>query len=162
MKSDVMTLGLLSVLALSLLTAAYTDARSRKIYNWLTLPLAVAAPLFWWASGFGLHDIGWQLLSAGGWFVGLCLINAAGMLGGGDLKLLTALALWIKPVPFLHLLVIMSLVGGVLCIVIAAWKISTRSPHKPQVPYGMAIAVAGLAILGTDYLPMMQAGLHAG
>jgi len=63
--------------------------------------------------------------------------------------------------PFMHLLMIMALVGGVLCVGIAAWKIACRSQHKPQVPYGMAIAVAGLAILGTDYLPMLQAGLHA-
>lgn len=162
MKSDVIVLGLLAVLALSFLTAAYTDARWRKIYNWQTLPLAACAPLFWWASGFGLHDIGWQLLSAGGWFAVLCLINAAGMLGGGDLKLLTACALWVKPMPFMHLLMIMALVGGGLCVAIAVWKITIRSPLKPQVPYGLAIAVAGLWILGTDYLPMIHSALHMG
>ena len=35
-------------------------------------------------------------------------------MGGGDVKLLTALALWIEPLWFLRLLVVMALLGGVL------------------------------------------------
>ena len=143
MRADIISLGLLGVLALGLLTAAWTDARSRKIYNWLTGPLALAAPLFWWASGYGLHDIGWQLVSALGWFVGLAAINAFGWLGGGDVKLLTALALWVRPLAFLNLLMVMALVGGGLCVAIFSWKMATRQRNRPVVPYGLAIAVAG-------------------
>lgn len=45
---------LLGGLAIALLVAAYTDLKSRKIANWLTLGIAGGAPLFWLASGLAL------------------------------------------------------------------------------------------------------------
>ena len=46
--------GLVGALAIALLYAAFTDIRRRKIDNWLNLAIALAAPLFWWASGLSL------------------------------------------------------------------------------------------------------------
>jgi prepilin peptidase CpaA len=46
--------GLLAGLAIALLIAAFTDLRSRQIGNWLTGAIALAAPLFWWASHLSL------------------------------------------------------------------------------------------------------------
>jgi len=78
-------------------------------------------------------------------------------MGGGDVKLLTALALWIAPLPFLRLLIVMALVGGVLTLFIGAWKIARRRRNEISVPYGVAIATAGLWVLGTSYLPASSA-----
>ncbi len=41
-------------LAIALLTAAFTDLKSRRIANWLNAAIALGAPLFWWASGMAL------------------------------------------------------------------------------------------------------------
>jgi prepilin peptidase CpaA len=77
-------------------------------------------------------------------------------MGGGDVKLLTALALWIEPEWFLKLLVMMALVGGVLTIALGAWHVMRRQSHKLAIPYGVAIAIAGLWVLGSHYLPTAQ------
>ena len=45
----------------------------------------------------------------------------AGMMGGGDVKLAAALALWFPPGGTVKLLVLMSLAGGVLTLGIVAW-----------------------------------------
>ena len=87
---------------------------------------------------------------------------ALGWMGGGDVELLTALALWIQPALFFTLLMRMAILGGVLCIAIWMWKVARRIRHRPMVPYGLAIALAGLWVLGDDYLPIIRAGGHLG
>ena len=146
--------GLLIALAIALLVAAFTDLRNRKIDNWLTAGIALAAPLFWWASGLDLWpDLALQLGVALGTFAVLAALFAMGAMGGGDVKLLSALALWIAPWPFLQLVILMALVGGVLTIVCGAWHIMRRQRDKLSIPYGVAIAMAGLWTLGTTYFP---------
>jgi len=71
----------------------------------------------------------------------------AGMMGGGDVKLAAALALWFTPAGTVKFLVLMSLAGGVLTLGLVAWHRAKRREGRPQVPYGVAIAVGGLAIL---------------
>ncbi|KRA84319.1 prepilin peptidase [Altererythrobacter sp. Root672] len=158
MLDDPFRYGLLAALAIALLTAAFTDLRSRKIANWLNASIALAAPLFWWASGMDLWpDVAMQLGLALLTFAVLCGLFALGQMGGGDIKLLTALALWIAPLPFLQLLVLMALIGGLLTIVFGAWHLMRRQRDKMAIPYGLAIAAAGLWILGTTYLPVATA-----
>lgn len=154
MLDDPFRYGLLAALAIALLTAAFTDMRSRKIANWLNASIALAAPLFWWASGMDLWpDVAMQLGLAMLTFAVLCGLFALGQMGGGDIKLLTALALWIAPFAFLQLLVLMALIGGFLTVVFGAWHLMRRQRDKIAIPYGLAIAAAGLWILGTTYLP---------
>ena len=144
---------LAALLALGLLYAAYTDWRRRQIDNWLNAVIALAAPLFWFACGLGLADIGWQFALALGSFVLLAGLFAMGAMGGGDVKLLTALALWIKPMLFLQLVTIMAVAGGVLTIGFAFWHIARRNRHRIAIPYGLAIAFGGLWVLAANYLP---------
>ena len=159
MLDDPFKYGLLTALAIALLVAAFTDLRHRTISNWLSGGIALAAPLFWWASGLALWpDIAWQLGIAASAFAVLAGLFALGQMGGGDVKLLTALALWIAPLPFLRLLIMMALVGGVLTLLIGAWSVMRRRRGKMAVPYGVAIAMAGLWVLGTNYLPASSAG----
>lgn len=146
--------GLLAALAIALLIAAFTDLRSRRIENWLTASIAVAAPAFWWASDFSLWpDIAIQIGIALATFGALAILFALGAMGGGDVKLLAALALWIAPQPFLNLLIIMALLGGLLTLFFGGWHYIRRERHKIAIPYGVAISMAGLWILGTNYLP---------
>jgi len=159
MLDDPIKYGLLIALAIALLFAGFTDLRSRKIDNWLNAGIALAAPLFWWASGLALWpDVAIQLGIAAGTFAVLTGLFALGAMGGGDVKLLGALALWIAPWPFFKLVIMMALIGGVLTILFAAWHIMRRQRDKLAIPYGVAIAMAGLWTLSTSYMPATAAG----
>jgi prepilin peptidase CpaA len=154
MLDDPFKYGLLAALAIALLVAAVTDLRSRHIGNWLNGGIALAAPLFWWASDLALWpDIALQLGVALATFAVLAALFALKAMGGGDVKLLTALALWIAPMLFLKLLIVMALVGGVLTLDFGARNVMRRQREKLAIPYGVAIAMAGLWVLGTSYLP---------
>lgn len=154
MLDDPIRYGLLVALAIALLVAAFTDLRSRHIGNWLNAGIALAAPVFWWASGLDLWPgVAMQFGVALATFVICAVLFAMRAMGGGDVKLLTALALWIQPLLFLKLIIMMSLLGGVLTVVFGAWHIMKRRRDRLAIPYGVAIAMAGLWILGTEYLP---------
>ena len=154
MLDDPFKYGLLAALAIALLVAAVTDLRSRHIGNWLNGGIALAAPLFWWASDLALWpDIALQLGVALATFAVLAALFALKAMGGGDVKLLTALALWVAPMLFLKLLIIMALVGGVLTLVFGVRNVMRRQRERLAIPYGVAIAMAGLWVLGTSYLP---------
>ena len=51
----------------------------------------------------------------------------------------------------------MALVGGVLTLVFGARNVMRRQREKLAIPYGVAIAMAGLWVLGTSYLPPASA-----
>lgn len=133
---------LLGALATALIVAAYTDLRRREIDNGLNLAIALAAPLWWLSMGFGLADIGFQLALCAGTFVVACALFATGQMGGGDVKLLTALALWFTPSSFLQLVVLMAVLGGGASVAMAAFNMK-RVPGET-----LRDALAGLAALG--------------
>nr|WP_166177230.1 prepilin peptidase [Altererythrobacter segetis] len=146
--------GLLAGLAIALLIAGFTDLRTRQIGNWLTGAIALAAPLFWWASGLTLWPgVAMQVGVALAAFAVLAGLFAMRAMGGGDVKLLTALALWIEPEWFLRLVMMMALLGGVLTLVFGAWHVTRRRKDRLAIPYGVAIASAGLWVLTVHYWP---------
>ena len=126
---DVFLTFLLSVLGLLLVSAGIEDARSRNIANWKNAAIALLAPLWWWANGLALWpEVAIQLGLAAlvfGFFVGAFAI---GQMGGGDVKLLGALALWLPVQPLVGMLVLMSLVGGALTIVMVAERWTQSLP----------------------------------
>jgi prepilin peptidase CpaA len=75
-----------------------------------------------------------------------------GMMGGGDVKLAAALALWFSPATTLRFLVLMSLAGGVLTLVVMVLHKVRRREGPPEVPYGVAIAFGGIFILAQRFL----------
>ena len=155
MTGGILAYGLLAALAIALLIAAISDLRTRLIHNWLTFGIALAAPAFWWASGLSLWpgvagQIGLGLAA----FAVLAGLFAAGAMGGGDVKLLTALALWLPWQPFLRLVVAMALLGGVLTLLCVARHRIGRHTGKLEIPYGVAIAGAGLWVLANTYGPI--------
>src|SRR3712207_8926707 len=59
------------------------------------------------------------------------LAFAVGMMGGGDVKMIAALALWLPPAAVLKLLVIMSIAGGVLTLaLLIPHRISDRKSTR--------------------------------
>jgi prepilin peptidase CpaA len=152
MTSETAQYGLIAGLAALLLVAAFTDWKRREIDNWLNLTLALTAPLFWWATGLGFADIGWQFAAFGVVFIVFGAFFAIGAMGGGDLKLLMALALWLLPLEMLRLSIIMSIIGGVLTVVMLVRQRALKIEGKPEIPYGIAITLAGLWSIYERYI----------
>lgn len=144
---------LLALLALLLVVAAIVDVRTFTISNRLNVAVAILAPLYWWSAGLPLWpDIGLQVAVALGVFLLLALAFQAGLMGGGDVKLAAALALWFSPASTLKFLVFMSLAGGVLTLVLVAAHRLRSKEGRPEIPYGVAIAIGGLVILAQRFL----------
>lgn len=143
--AQIAVLGLLSVL---LVIAMVTDWRARDIPNWLTAAVAVLAPAWWWASGYTLWPgVGMQIIFCAVVFaIGLGLF-AANAMGGGDVKLLAALALWLPGFELLRMIVIMSLIGGALTVAMLVWHRARKREGNPEIPYGLAISAAALWVI---------------
>src|SRR5438270_13632113 len=144
---------LLLALAATLVVAAVIDARTFTISNRLNATVAAGAPLYWMSIALNPWP-GMAIQLAAGTIVFALLAGAfyAGMMGGGDVKLAAALALWFPPAGTLKFLVVMSIAGGVLTVGILAWHRAKQREGRPQVPYGVAIAFGGLAILTQRFL----------
>jgi prepilin peptidase CpaA len=153
MTNAVFTEILVGVLALLLVIAAVIDVRTFTISNRLNLGVALLAPLFWWSVGMPLWpDVAIQIGLAAAVFGLFALAFYAGMMGGGDVKLAAALALWFSPLTTARFLVFMSIAGGVLTLVVLARHRMQKKPGRPRVPYGVAIAIGALAILTQRFL----------
>ena len=144
---------LLLALAAILVVAAAIDVRTFTISNRLNLSVALLAPVYWLSIALTPWPGMAIQLAAGGIVFGL-LAGAfyAGMMGGGDVKLAAALALWFSPAGTVKFLVLMSIAGGVLTLGILAWHRARRGEGRPEIPYGVAIAFGGLAILSQRFL----------
>ena len=143
---------LLVWLAAVLIVAAVIDVRTFTISNRLNLSVALGAPLYWLSIASPWSGVAVQLAAGGIVFVLLAGAFYAGMMGGGDVKLASALALWFSPGGTVKFLVLMSLAGGVLTLVLVAWHRAKRREGRPEIPYGVAIAFGALAILTQRFL----------
>ena len=144
---------LLAVLALLLLAACWFDLRTRTIPNELTLAVALLALPFWWASGLSLWpDVALQLGIAAGMFGLFAFAFAIGAMGGGDVKLIGALALWLPWQAMLLVLVIMSIAGGALTLAMLVPHRLAKRETPLEIPYGVAIAFGGLWLIGQRFL----------
>ena len=147
--TDLLLLGLAALL----IVAAVIDVRTFTISNRLNLTVALGAPLYWMSVALSPWP-GMAIQLAAGGLVFILLAGAfyAGMMGGGDVKLASALALWFPPAGTIKFLVFMSVAGGVLTLGILAWHRAQRREGRPEIPYGVAIAFGALAILTQRFL----------
>ena len=144
---------LAAALALMMLAAAISDLRSRSIANGLNVAIAALAIPYWFANGLPLWpgvaiQIGFALLIFAV-FLGLYMI---GGMGGGDVKMIGAVALWIPPMLLMPMLMIMAAGGGLLSLAMLIHQKWRGQAEPPEVPYGVAIAAGGLWALHQQYL----------
>ena len=139
---------LLLALVVLLLSAGVEDVRTREIANWKNALIALLAPGWWVASGLSLWPgVAIQLAVAVAVFGLFVAAFWLGQMGGGDVKLIGALALWLPPQPLLWMLVVMSLLGGALTLLMVADKLLRKKKQLPEIPYGVAIAMAALLVI---------------
>lgn len=158
MDSGTISLGLMAILGLMMIAAAISDLRSRSISNELNAAIALLAIPFWIASGLGLWpDAAIQFGAAFVVFLVFAGLFAIGAMGGGDVKMIGAVMLWIPLPLFMPMLMVMAIGGGILSALMLI-HMKLRPSDKPvEVPYGVAIAAAGLWALHQQYLNQFQA-----
>ncbi|MGE4369499.1 MAG: prepilin peptidase [Burkholderiaceae bacterium] len=123
------------------------------VFGFLFLVHAALSPMGW-------TDVGWHAAIAVLTFVVTTVFFALGWMGGGDVKLFTALMLWAGPILALPAIVITTLAGGVLAVagLMARFFLQRQwlTPLSPclrrldarrGVPYGVALSVAGVYVL---------------
>lgn len=142
-----------------LIAAAISDVATMKIPNWVSIALAAAYPMAAIITGQSLAEIGLNLAFGFGVLVMCFFLFQLGLFGGGDAKLIAAAAVWTGLGAFGVFALWMALAGGLIAILLLlarqAIKPDERRPAfvnrllKPRggVPYGVAIAIGGMAAL---------------
>jgi prepilin peptidase CpaA len=125
---------LVSVVGVFTAAAAVLDYRHWRIPNWLTLPTFAIGWLYQAAfNGWpGLADAGWGFLCG---FGVLFLLWMVGGGGGGDVKLMGALSVWLGYRLTLLVLIVSTVLVIVLTGAIVLWSVLTRGFRKTQSRY---------------------------
>jgi prepilin peptidase CpaA len=140
-----LNVALLAALVLLLVSAGIEDARTREIANWKNAAILALAPLWWWSNGLSLlPDVAIQLAVGGVVFALFCGAFYFNWMGGGDVKMIGALALWLPFQALAWMLIVMSLLGGALTVLLVVERLVRRKDGNIEIPYGVAIALAGL------------------
>ena len=143
----------IALLAAAMLWAAIGDWRTRTIPNWLNGTIALLAIPFWWSVGLSLWPgVALQIGLAVAVFALFAIAFRFGAMGGGDVKMAAALALWLPFAGVVKLLVIMSIAGGVLTVAMLAAHRMAKAAGQPEIPYGIAIAFGGFWLIGERFL----------
>ncbi len=142
---DVLSWMLPALLVLLLVSAGIEDARTREIANWKNAAIALMAPLWWVSIGLApWPDMAIQIGIATVVLALFCVAFHFGQMGGGDVKLIAALALWLPIAPLMQMLLLMSVLGGALTLVMLVEHKLRKNPRALEIPYGVAIAIAAL------------------
>ncbi|MBT6095451.1 MAG: pilus assembly protein CpaA [Rhodospirillaceae bacterium] len=142
---------LLKVILVGLLIwAAWQDLTRLKIPNTISLAVLGLFPLYAWTVPGEFPWLLAGLIAAVLLVLGIIAFSR-GLIGGGDVKLLAATALWAGPAQVLDFLFITAIAGGVLGLLALASArmagIGIGALGDGKLPYGVAIAVGGIAAL---------------
>ncbi|NOZ43176.1 MAG: hypothetical protein GXP02_08455 [Alphaproteobacteria bacterium] len=161
-----LTIITLVIFAVLMLRAAYSDLSSYTLSNRLCLGVALLYPLYLFAlymDGHGLSmaailmSLGLALII---FIIGMGLF-ALNLMGGGDVKLMPAVALWAGAGHIINYLFITAIVGGIFAVIIIVRNRRNQSKYyksseninlsvtkitESAVPYGVGIAVGGLYV----------------
>ncbi len=154
------------LLSTLMLLVFYCDFTSYRIPNWLNLSVLLLYPLFVLTIG----GIDWVegLYGFAAVFTGGFLLFAFRIAGGGDIKLLSALALWCGWGETLLSFILWTAVAGgmfglalLLARPIAPWvamklgqdRVPRVFTHNEPLPYGLAIAGVFLVLLWMGEIP---------
>lgn len=162
-----LTIAALACLALCIFAALH-DVATLKIPNWVNASIAGLGLSALAVSGLPLGDMGWHLLVALIAFIVSFALFSFGVFGGGDAKMIPAVALWTGPVAIVPFLVWTAFIGGGIALVGLAARYAPLPEATPSwvtntlsrgegVPYG--VAIAGGALLAAAHSPLLSAPL---
>lgn len=161
---------LLLIGALLLVFAALHDIGFRTVPNRVSVALLACGILLRLLSG-GPHQLMWGLLCGGAVFMVTYACWRFGWMGGADVKLLTAAAVFVPPLMVPTLLLGTSLAGGAIALtyIIGSFLAPRPAAHRPHglllralrceqrrlrrrgpLPYAAAIAAGGFVAIVTS------------
>jgi prepilin peptidase CpaA len=141
------------LLAVLLLMAAWTDIKTRTIANELNATIALLAIVFWFVIGEPLWPgVALRVGIALALFAIFALLFVLKMMGGGDVKMIAALALWLPIKGLVSMLTVMALSGGLIGLFLLIRQKWRPNAEKPEIPYGVAIALGGLWVIANGLL----------
>lgn len=167
---DLVHMGILALFGGLLVWAAYTDISKYIIPNTISLALLALYPFYVMTAPM---QIAWvlALIIAGIVFIAGFFMFAFGVMGGGDVKLMTAALLWVGPqymMPFFGTTLIAALV---LAVVIAA-RMAFNMERENNPTGGMSAGPDGTAaarrmlsckwILNLRYIPLTKLNVPYG
>lgn len=139
--------------------AAWSDLFTMRISNRLVLLLVAGFCIVGLVAGLSLEQFLWHLAAGGLVLVVAFSFFAMGWIGGGDAKLAAATALWLGFAVTLPYVIYAALFGGALTLTILAvrrWPLPANlqqvewidrlHDRKNGVPYGIALAIAGILV----------------
>lgn len=160
---SIVGLAVLLVFAGLLAAAAIEDMRRLTISNRVSAAIALIFPAYALSAPAPVDWLTSLLIAAVSFAVGfgLFLLRVA---GGGDVKLFAAASLWAGPELFPTFLLVTAMTGAVMAVaVLAARRLrphvaapadaagapaqSPAAPPRAELPYGVAIATGGLAVV---------------
>jgi prepilin peptidase CpaA len=136
-----------------LIVAAISDGARYTIPNWISIALVIGFAIMF-AVCFEHVSLWPRIWTALGMLGFGSVIFAFGLMGGGDVKLWSAVALWLGPDLVWTHLVLVALLGGLLGLgLLTARRLRVARTGKGLalgesfVPYGIPIAVGALLLL---------------
>lgn len=142
---ELLTLGAIGIL----FAAAACDIAERRIPNGLVLTLVaigLARILWGLATGEGALTPGADAAGALATFAVGAVLFHLGLVGGGDVKLVAAAALWLGAAAVWPFLLVTAVAGGALAVLflVRAALAGLARDARPSLPYGVAIAAGGI------------------
>lgn len=147
----------LIVFSLLMITAAVSDLLTYKIPNKLNLAIGISFAIYAVALPIDPYEIGYRLAWAMFVFFIAAQMFNFGWMGGGDVKMIPMVMLWVPHNMYMELLSLISLYGGALTVgillmravpmpvFIVNWTWFDRiHAQEKKIPYGIAIALGAL------------------
>jgi len=148
-------LWLVVLLACAVIAAAIEDALRYRISNVTTL-LVIAGAI----CAAIIEGPSWSLWHNLVVFAAILAIGtaafAAGLFGGGDVKLFAAVGFWVNLQAAFSLILLIFLSGGIVAVAYLAaraFRNTGQTSRERRVPYGVAIAVGSLILIGFARAP---------
>jgi prepilin peptidase CpaA len=158
-----MVVSLVSICLLAV--AGWRDIATRTIPDWVSCSLAAVGALC--RAAQGPEAILTSLILGAALFAALLFVHGYNVLGGGDVKLITALVLGFSPVEAYRFVIITVLLGGVLGLLYLILRLlppikitrnatvlgrvylveRARIRRRHSLPYGVAIAMGAVFVM---------------
>jgi len=146
---SIIYLGVFAALAAALVWAATTDLKHRIISNKLSLIIVGLFGVFAVSQLVAGADwkatLAWPVLAAAIIFAIGAGLFAMRLMGGGDVKLMAAIALFAGPDLSLSFIIYVTIAGGFVALAtLLNARVRRADPKTAKVPYGVAISLGGL------------------
>ena len=116
-----------------LMLMTFTDFEQYMLFDAMTFPLAIFGAAYAWQNS-SLQENFLAAAVFGGVFL-LFAVASKGALGGGDIKLIAALGLWLGSEKLLNVVLVVTIAGGLAAVLMILLKKKDRKSYFAYGPY---------------------------